>query len=79
MKTKKSAGDPLISIAHVVQENQSNQEEDENLVNNDNNGMQKEKDMCPSGWYNINNLGEGEEAYDCFQEIWFSAKAVKSG
>ena len=27
---------------------------------------QKEKDMCPSGWYNINNLREGEEAYNCF-------------
>eukprot|EP00957_Ditylum_brightwellii_P033089 2508330-Ditylum_brightwellii.AAC.1 len=26
METKKSAGDPLISIAHVVQDNQSNQE-----------------------------------------------------
>jgi hypothetical protein len=40
MKTKKSVGDSLIPIAHVVQENQSNQDEDENLVNNDNNGMQ---------------------------------------
>eukprot|EP00957_Ditylum_brightwellii_P130999 9992697-Ditylum_brightwellii.AAC.1 len=35
--------------------------------------------MCPSGWYNINNLREGEEAYNCFQEIWFSSKAVKTG
>ena len=81
MKTNKSAGDPLIPIAHVDQEKQSNQEEDENLVNNDNNGMQvgivykktyfsqKEKDMCPSGWYNINNLREGKEAYNHFQEI----------
>eukprot|EP00957_Ditylum_brightwellii_P158750 12083339-Ditylum_brightwellii.AAC.1 len=40
MKTKKSVGSSLIPIAHVVQENQSNQEEDENLVNNNNNGMQ---------------------------------------
>eukprot|EP00957_Ditylum_brightwellii_P193280 14716671-Ditylum_brightwellii.AAC.1 len=31
MKTKKSAGNPLIPIAHIVQENQSNQEEDINL------------------------------------------------
>eukprot|EP00957_Ditylum_brightwellii_P171789 13077602-Ditylum_brightwellii.AAC.1 len=40
MKTKKSAGDSLVPIAHVVQENQSSQEEDENLVNNDNDRMQ---------------------------------------
>eukprot|EP00957_Ditylum_brightwellii_P095239 7254196-Ditylum_brightwellii.AAC.1 len=77
-KTKKSVGDSLIPIAHVVQENPSNQEEHENLYNNDDNGMQvgvvykksylsqKEKDMCPSGWYNINNLQEDEEAYNHF-------------
>eukprot|EP00957_Ditylum_brightwellii_P059021 4476319-Ditylum_brightwellii.AAC.1 len=35
--------------------------------------------MCPSGWYNTNNLQEGEEAYDHFQENWFSAKVVKTG
>eukprot|EP00957_Ditylum_brightwellii_P070899 5388006-Ditylum_brightwellii.AAC.1 len=81
MKTNKYAGDPLIPIAHVVQENQSNQEEDENLVNNDNNGMQvgivyekpyfsqNEKDMCPSGWYNINNLHEGEEKTIVFKKF----------
>eukprot|EP00957_Ditylum_brightwellii_P152092 11580254-Ditylum_brightwellii.AAC.1 len=35
--------------------------------------------MCPFGWYNINNLHEGEEANDRFQEIQFNAKAVKTG
>eukprot|EP00957_Ditylum_brightwellii_P104839 7990987-Ditylum_brightwellii.AAC.1 len=40
---------------------------------------QKEKDICPSGWFNNNNLREGEEAYNCFQEILFCAKAVKTG
>eukprot|EP00957_Ditylum_brightwellii_P016102 1212637-Ditylum_brightwellii.AAC.1 len=77
METKKSAGDPLIPIALVVQENQSNQEEDENHVNNNNNRMQVGvvykkklfsggKNMCPSGWYNINNLRIREDAYDHF-------------
>eukprot|EP00957_Ditylum_brightwellii_P099255 7560413-Ditylum_brightwellii.AAC.1 len=40
METKKSARGSLILIAHVVQENQLSQEEDENLVISDNNGMQ---------------------------------------
>eukprot|EP00957_Ditylum_brightwellii_P197510 15048197-Ditylum_brightwellii.AAC.1 len=35
--------------------------------------------MCPSGWYNIKNLQKGEEAYNHFQEIQFSAKVVKKG
>eukprot|EP00957_Ditylum_brightwellii_P146421 11148550-Ditylum_brightwellii.AAC.1 len=35
--------------------------------------------MRLSGWYNINNLWEGEEAYDRFQEIWFSTKLAKTG
>eukprot|EP00957_Ditylum_brightwellii_P140669 10715373-Ditylum_brightwellii.AAC.1 len=91
IKTKKSVGSLIIPITYVVQENQSNQEEDENLVNNDDNRMQvsivytkpyfsqEEQDIFPSGWHNINNLWEGEEAYNCFQEIQFSAKALKKG
>eukprot|EP00957_Ditylum_brightwellii_P145404 11073187-Ditylum_brightwellii.AAC.1 len=89
-KSKKSVG-TSISVAHVVQENQSDQEEDDNLVNNltgedvdiDNNNnkmqvgvvykkphfSQKEKDIHPSGWYNINNLQEGENAYNRFEKF----------